>query len=203
MHPTYAALVAVTLGGAALLGCGCRKAAEPTGRSTAHETHTEESTMTLTLTSRVFSPNETIPRRFTGDGSDFSPPLAWSVRSMPEGTRELALICDDPDAPRPQPWVHWVLYKIPADCACLPENIPNTETLEQPKGALQGRNSWGNPGYGGPAPPKGHGLHHYHFKLFALDTELDLRPGLTKDELLSAMKGHILATGELVGTYQR
>jgi len=159
--------------------------------------------MTIPLTSRVFGPGETIPKRFTGDGSDFSPPLAWSVRNLPEGTKELALICDDPDAPRPRPWVHWVLYRIPADCGALCENVPNTEALDSPQGAVQGRNSWGNFGYGGPAPPRDHGLHHYHFTLYALDAELAVRPGLTKDELLAAMKGHVLATGELVGTYQR
>ena len=203
MRGTRAALVAAAMGGAAVLGGGCEKAAGPSAQPAAQETSKEEPTMALTLTSRVFGPTETIPKRFTGDGSDFSPPLAWPVRNLPEGTKELALICDDPDAPRPQPWVHWVLYKIPADCAGLSEDIPRTETLDQPRGALQGKNSWGNFGYGGPAPPKGHGLHHYHFKLFALDTELNVRPGLTKDELLSAMKSHVLATGELVGTYQR
>jgi Raf kinase inhibitor-like YbhB/YbcL family protein len=115
------------------------------------------------------------------------------------------LIVDDPDAPIAEPWVHWVIYKIPGSATGLKEGIPRQEKLDDPKGALQGKNTWpsGNLGYRGPAPPRGHGVHHYHFKLYALDAELDLKPGLDKKALLAAMAGHILAQGELIGTFQR
>ncbi len=157
--------------------------------------------MNLTIQSPAFADNAVIPKRFTGDGEDVSPQLRWS--DLPDGVKELALIVDDPDAPTPEPWVHWVIYKIPATATGLPENIAKTAALTAPEGALQGKNSWGNIGYGGPAPPRGHGVHHYHFKLYALDTALSVQSGLTKTQLLAAMTGHILAEGELVGTYQR
>lgn len=159
--------------------------------------------MTLTIQSSAFANNEVIPKRFTGDGEDISPPLSWS--GVPDGAKEMALICDDPDAPSPQPWVHWVIYKIPSGTTSLEEGILRTATLTTPQGVMQGANSWGsgNVGYRGPAPPPGHGVHHYHFKLYALDAALDVSPGVTKEQLLSAMEGHVLAQGELVGTYQR
>jgi len=157
--------------------------------------------MALTIDTPAFDHHARVPVRYTGDGDDVSPPLAWS--GLPDGTKELALICDDPDAPTPQPWVHWLLYKIPADATGLPENVPGLERLTQPAGALQGKNSWGRIGYGGPAPPRGHGLHHYHFTVYALDAILDAQPGLDKKQLLSAMQEHILGQGEIIGTYQR
>ncbi len=157
--------------------------------------------MSLTIQSPAFASNGAIPKRFTGDGEDISPQLTWS--GVPEGVKALALIVDDPDAPTPEPWVHWLIYNIPAAAAGLPQNIAKTPTLAAPEGALQGKNSWGKVGYGGPAPPPGHGVHHYHFKLYALDTVLSVQSGLTKAQLLSAADGHILAQGEFVGTYQR
>lgn len=157
--------------------------------------------MSIEIRSTAFSAGERVPRRYTGDGEDISPPLTWS--GLPDGVKELALICDDPDAPRPEPWVHWVIYKIPAGAAGLPENVAKTATLSEPAGARQGKNSWNKTGYGGPAPPPGHGTHHYHFKLYALDAPLDLSPGVDKKALLAAMKDRVLAQGELVGTYQR
>ncbi|MGE5194607.1 MAG: YbhB/YbcL family Raf kinase inhibitor-like protein [Deltaproteobacteria bacterium] len=158
--------------------------------------------MTIILQSPAFKQNHLIPRKYTGDGADVSPELSWS--GIPPAARELALIVDDPDAPTPEPWVHWVLYKIPPNTPDLAEHVVPALRVPQPAGALQGQNSWPKGiGYRGPAPPKGHGLHHYHFRLYALDTPLDLKPGAEKQELLAAMKGHILAQGELVGTYQR
>lgn len=157
--------------------------------------------MTLTVTSSAFAAGETIPRKYTGDGEDVSPPLAFS--GLPDGTQSIALICDDPDAPTPQPWVHWVIYNIPGDVASLDEGVPNDEQLDKPRGACQGTNSWGTIGYGGPAPPRGHGVHHYHFRVYALDADLSLNPGLEKAALLKAISGHVLAEGELVGTYSR
>lgn len=155
----------------------------------------------MEIRSEAFGNNQTIPRKYTGDAEDISPPLSWS--QVPANTKELALIMDDPDAPRPQPWVHWVIYKIPAGVTNMPENIPTEKRLENPRGAVQGLNTWEKIGYGGPAPPKGHGIHHYHFKLYALDSPLDLDAGETKESLLQAMQGHILAQSEWIGTYQR
>jgi Raf kinase inhibitor-like YbhB/YbcL family protein len=155
----------------------------------------------ISIRSSAFSDRHSIPRRHTGDGEDLSPTLSWS--NLPAGTQELALIVDDPDAPRAEPWVHWVIYKIPADVVELAEGVPPTDHPDVPAGAVQGKNTWGTVGYRGPAPPKGHGVHHYHFKLYALDAPLDLKSGLDKHALMIAMSGHILGYGELVGTYQR
>jgi len=157
--------------------------------------------MTIIMTSDAFDSGQAIPKQYTGDGGNVSPPLSWS--SLPEGVKELALIADDPDAPGREPWVHWVIYKIPTDAPGLSKGIPASPNPSTPDGALQGRNSWGSIGYGGPAPPKGHGVHHYHFKLYALDTALTVEPGLDKSGLLKAMSAHIIAQGVLVGTYQR
>jgi Raf kinase inhibitor-like YbhB/YbcL family protein len=149
--------------------------------------------MAIEVASPVFDQGGAIPAKHTGVGQDLSPALNWY--GLPEGTREIALVCEDPDAPRPEPWVHWVLYKIPADHTGVPEG--DTE------GALEGENDFGRRGYGGPLPPKGHGVHHYHFKVYALDIKLEAAVGLTKDQLLEAMEGYVLDEGELVGTYER
>jgi Raf kinase inhibitor-like YbhB/YbcL family protein len=161
------------------------------------ETPTGDAAMTIELTSTAFQPGAAIPKQYTGDGEDKSPPLRWS--EPPSGTKSLALICDDPDAPRGT-WVHWVLYNLPAQARELEEGVPTTETLGN--GAKQGKNDFGNIGYGGPAPPKGK-PHRYFFKLYALDTALDLPPGATKAQLVNAMKGYTLAEGQLMGTYGR
>jgi len=160
--------------------------------------------MSITVSSSAFAEGERIPKPFTGDGQDVSPPLRWE--GIPEGAKELALICDDPDAPTAEPWVHWVIYKLPAALREFPQGMPAGARLDKPLAALQGRNSWNagrTIGYRGPAPPPGHGVHHYHFRLYALDCELAVNPGLDKKTLLRAMDGHVLAEGELVGTYQR
>lgn len=155
----------------------------------------------INVQSSAFENGQRIPTRFTGEGENISPPLSWS--DVPEGTKELALIVDDPDAPLAEPFVHWVIYKIPANVRELKQDIPDMPTLSSPNGALQGKNSSGGIGYIGPMPPKGHGVHHYHFKLYALDESLDLDPGMDKKSLLAAIKDHVLAEGELIGTYQR
>lgn len=147
----------------------------------------------MQLTSTAFEANATIPTKHTGEGEDVSPGLAWT--GAPEGTQEFALICDDPDAPVPEPWIHWVIYKIPGDRDNLTEG--------EKSGLPEGITGWGEPGYRGPMPPPGHGVHRYFFKLYALDAALDLAPGATKAELLAAMEGHVLAEGELIGTYER
>lgn len=160
--------------------------------------------MNITLSSNAFQPGKRIPDKFTGEGADVSPALTWD--GVPDGTRELALICDDPDAPQADPWVHWIFYGLNATVRSLPENLPAGTRLSTPVALLQGRNSWTtgrSTGYRGPLPPHGHGTHHYHFKLYALDAPLSLNPGIDKPALLAAMQGHILATGELIGTYSR
>jgi Raf kinase inhibitor-like YbhB/YbcL family protein len=149
--------------------------------------------VTIEVSSPAFESGATIPKRHTGEGEDVCPPLEWS--SLPQGTKEIAIICDDPDAPTQKPFVHWVLYKIPVAQKGLPEGGI--------QGALEGINDFGERGYDGCMPPQGHGVHHYHFKVYALDTELDARVGLRKDDLLAAMEGHVLDEGELVGTYER
>lgn len=160
--------------------------------------------MAIELASDAFTHHAEIPRKYTGDGQDVSPPLRWE--GVPSNAREFALICDDPDAPSPEPWVHWVLYKIPVDVLSLAEGVPAKAKLEHPQGALQGLNSWPSGrtvGYRGPAPPRGHGTHHYHFRIYALDVPLHLPPKSDKQALLDAMKGHVLDEGELIGIYER
>ena len=152
--------------------------------------------MALVITSSAFSEGQSIPTRYTCDGPDVSPDLAWS--GVPEEAASLALICDDPDAPMGT-WVHWVLFNVPADADRLPAEIPPDATLEN--GACHGTNDFGKLGYGGPCPPGG--THRYFFKLYALDTGLDLDSGISKAQLLEAIEGHILDEGQLMGTYKR
>jgi len=152
--------------------------------------------MDIRITSGAFEQGGKIPVKYTCDGQDVSPPLSWE--GVPEGTKALAIICDDPDAPMGT-WVHWVLFNIPPGVTELPENVPAQPTLEN--GAVHGINDFRNYGYGGPCPPGG--THRYFFKIYALDAKVDLKPGATKAQLLDAMEGHILGKGELMGTYSR
>jgi Raf kinase inhibitor-like YbhB/YbcL family protein len=157
--------------------------------------------MTLHLESSAFTAGGEIPARHTCDGADVSPPLTWV--DPPQGTKSFALVVDDPDAPDPDAprtvWVHWVVYDIPAEARSLPEAVRKNADL--PKGARMGRNDWGKAAWGGPCPPRGR--HRYFHKLYALDVALGDRSALTKKELEAAMKGHVLARVELVGTYER
>ena len=152
--------------------------------------------MSFELTSTAFGNGDLIPTKYTCDDQDISPPLEW--RDPPEGTRSFALICDDPDAPVGT-WVHWVLYNLPASTRDLPEAVPSDSDLSD--GGRHGQNSWRRPGYGGPCPPGG--THRYFFKLYALDAELDLAAGASKEQLLAAMNGHELASTETMGMYSR
>lgn len=160
--------------------------------------------MGIRLTSTAFRNGEPIPKRYTGEGDDVSPPLSWS--DLPEGTKELVLTCDDLDALTPEPWVHWLIYKIAADVTGLPEDLPKRRHLKYPPGALQGKNSWPTGqtiGYRGPWPPPGHTTHHYYFTLYALEVHLPVEPGRDKKFLLEMMSGHVLERGQLIGTYRR
>jgi hypothetical protein len=150
----------------------------------------------MEIKSKAFEEGGMIPKKYTCDGMDVSPPLMWA--SVPEGTKSLALICDDPDAPRGT-WVHWVIFDIPVETRELPENIPPQRTLAN--GAKQGINDFRKIGYGGPCPPGG--TNRYYFKLYALDTKINLESGATKAELLKAMEGHILSESQLMGRYKR
>ena len=160
--------------------------------------------MTIQVTSSAFAQGHPIPKKYTGEGADVSPPLSWT--GIPAGTKELVLICDDPDAPMSEPWVHWVIYKMPANTQGLPEGVPRKPRLKDPPGAMQGRNSWPASeaiGYRGPMPPPGHGVHHYYFKLYALDAALPMQSGMDKKKVLDAIHDHILAEAVLMGTYER
>jgi len=155
----------------------------------------ETASATLDLTSADFAAGATIPKMFTCDGGDSSPALAW--KAPPAGTQSFALIADDPDAPVGT-WVHWVVFNIPATLRALPQNFPKDE--QSADGTRQGKNDFDKIGYGGPCPPPGK-AHRYFFKVYALDTKLNLNPGSTKKELEGAMQGHILARGEYLGRY--
>ena len=171
--------------------CSC----EPKDKSVSKK-QSGEKTMELKITSRAFSDGALIGPKYTADGANFSPPLAWT--GVPETAKSLALINDDPDAPMGT-WVHLVVYNIPADIASFDENIPPDPTL--PNGAMQGKTDFGRIGYGGPAPPSG--THRYYFKLYALDAVLDLPAGATKAQLETAMKNHIIEQTQIIVKYKR
>ena len=157
--------------------------------------------MNLKLTSTTFTHDGEIPTRHTCEGEDVSPPLGW--QGAPAETKSFVLIVDDPDAPDPEKpkmtWVHWVLFNIPPGARGLPGEISPDAALEN--GARHGTNDFGRLGYGGPCPPGG--THRYFFKLYALDTRLDLASGITKAQLVDAMEGHVLAEAQLMGKYKR
>lgn len=153
--------------------------------------------MNLKLSSPAFAAGAAIPVKHTCDGPDLSPALRWTEPAA--GTQSFALIADDPDAPVGT-WVHWVLYDLPPSTRSLEENVPKHERLTA--GGTHGVNDFGRIGYGGPCPPPGK-PHRYFFKLYALDAKLDLKPGANKAAVEHAMQGHILAQGELMGTYKR
>jgi Raf kinase inhibitor-like YbhB/YbcL family protein len=161
---------------------------------------TELAAMALAITSPAFTANGSIPTQYTCEGADISPGLNWT--GVPEGTKSLALIVDDPDAPDPaapkRTWVHWVLYNLPPSANGLPEGV---KPASLPSGTKEGLNDWKRTGYGGPCPPVGR--HRYFHKLYALDTALEGLRNPTKADLEKAMAGHVLARGELIGTYER
>ena len=150
-------------------------------------------TVSLEVRSSSFPSGGPIPRKYTKEGEDLSPALEWS--GAPAAAKAFAVIMDDPDVPLANPFVHWVAYGIAGDAHALPEAAKT--------GFVAGKNHFGALGYGGPMPPPGSGPHHYHFKVYALDAEVDPAPGKSKGELLESMEGHVLATGEVVGTYER
>jgi Raf kinase inhibitor-like YbhB/YbcL family protein len=179
----WAVIALVTLGACANAGSGEQA---PAGNDNA-----------LRLRSSAFPNDGAIPAAYTCDGEDKSPPLSWAVPAA--SAQSLALIVDDPDAPVGT-WVHWVLFNLPPTTIALPEDVPADASIAG--GAVHGSNSWNQVGYGGPCPPKG-STHRYFFKLYALDTTLDLNPGASKSDVEQEIAGHILAQGQLVGRYGR
>jgi Raf kinase inhibitor-like YbhB/YbcL family protein len=153
--------------------------------------------MSFHLSCPRFGAGETIPREFTGEGADHSPPLNWTY--PPAGTQSFALVCEDPDAPRGT-WIHWVLFNIPAEQRSLEEHVPALEEL--PTTARHGITDFKTYGYGGPAPPPGK-PHRYFFRLYALDSLLKLPAGSTRSQLTAEMNGHILGEATLMGVYKR
>ena len=150
----------------------------------------------MQIQSSAFTESQSIPQKYTFDGQDVSPQLTWT--GAPQGAKTFAVIADDPDAPAGT-WVHWVIFNLPAQTSSLPEAVPKTNSAA---GGTQGKNDFGNIGYGGPCPPPGK-AHRYFFKLYALDTTVNLQAGARKQELERAMQGHVLGQAALMGTYQR
>jgi Raf kinase inhibitor-like YbhB/YbcL family protein len=146
----------------------------------------------MKLKSSAFEEGDPIPRKHAGEGEDVSPALSFDP---PDGARELLLEVDDPDAPREKPWVHWLVAGIPGDATSLPEGAKD--------GLVMGRNDWGRTSWGGPMPPPRHGVHHYYFRVHALRAPSGLEHGFTQDELRAAIKGKVLETAQLMGTYER
>jgi len=175
---------------ACLVFCSCKDTGEVNSKETGEEMSK------IIITSKAFKEGGMIPEKYTCNGKDVSPPLAWE--SVPGEAKSLALICEDPDAPAGT-WVHWVLYNLSSGIKEFAENVPTDKTLSN--GATQGTNDFGNIGYDGPCPPGG--THRYYFKLYALDTNLGVEAGITKSQLLKSIKGHILAEGQLMGRYER
>jgi len=157
----------------------------------------------IVVESPTLKANQTIPRDYTADGRNVSPPLTWS--GVPAAAKELAVVLEDPDAGNPPPFVHWVMYKIPPAAKGVPEGISIDPAAPMPgeiAGAIQGVSGFRRPIYRGPAPPPGK-VHHYHFVVYALDADLGLKPGLTRADLLAAIQGHVIGQGELIALYER
>lgn len=155
----------------------------------------------MQLTSPAFANQQPIPKKYAQEGENISPPLVW--RDVPPGTKELALIVDDPDAPDEDPFVHWVAYHIASNAQTLPEGASGAKVGNKGMIGAQGENSYQHMRYDGPNPPEQHGIHHYRFQLYALDAPIHVQGKLDKETLMAAMSGHVLTECELVGTYKR
>lgn len=151
-----------------------------------------EETRTIDVTSTAFTDGGSLPVTFTADGAGVAPPIAWS--NIPDGARSVVLIVEDPDAPFPKPFAHWLVYSLPVTAGSI---------ASSPAGGREGKNSMLKTGYTPAAPPAGHGMHHYHFQVFALDVVLELGEGAGRSALLDAMRNRVIAWGEIVATYER
>src|SRR6266498_4582523 len=181
-----------------ILISSCAYSPTKTSETPTVQTQATEVNMSLEITSNAFANGQSIPVKYSCVGKNISPALAWN--EPPAGTQSFALIVDDPDAPMGT-WVHWVLFNIPISERNLKEDLPITGKNTDPNAIYVGKNSSGNTRYDGPCPPSG--THRYYFKLYALDTTINLLPGATKEQVLNAMKGHVLAQGELMGTFSK
>ncbi len=190
-------VIAVALAALMIVSMAYAQRPPATDNAKVSENMMESKVKLLEVTSPAFEDNDRIPVRYTADGDDMSPPLRW--QGAPEGVAEYAVICEDPDAPGGI-FTHWVIYNIPAGYDHLDDGIMQVSELDN--GAMQGKNSFGKIGYGGPSPPKGK-PHHYIFTVYELDAKLDLPAEITKDELRKAMEGHIISQGKLTGLYGR
>jgi len=200
MRFVYAILIALIL-----VGCAAEKERIVEEKALPEETETvaiteSEAVKEISLkVESVFSNGGKIPSKYTCDGADVSPPL--QINGISGEAKTIALIVDDPDAPAGV-FTHWVIWNIPAEkIVSIPENLPKSPEIDEPVIALQGKNNFGKIGYNGPCPPSGE--HRYFFKVYVLDTELNLNPGITKDELLKAIEGHVIQYAELYGVYSR
>jgi Raf kinase inhibitor-like YbhB/YbcL family protein len=173
---------------------GCSRESQPVPANVSAQPAQQQQSQ-MKVESAAFKEGQPIPRQYTCDGINISPPLEWS--GVPKSAKTIAIIADDPDAPAGT-WVHWVLYNLLAQNIGLVENVPATGELKA--GGFQGKNSFGKLGYGGPCPPSG--THRYFFKVYAVDAELPLKAGVTKADLETAMQGHIVAQAQLMGTYR-
>ncbi|BAA30372.1 198aa long hypothetical protein [Pyrococcus horikoshii OT3] len=182
--PIMKSLIPIVLATLVILGMGCIGGGEEK--------------MSLKVSS-VFGNNEFIPAKYTCEGVDINPPL--KIEGLSDNVKSLVIIVDDPDAPMGT-FTHWIAWNIPPVTE-IPEGIPKQGEVDKPIHIIQGRNDFGRIGYNGPCPPRGHGVHHYHFKVYALDTTLNLKPGASRKELEKAMEGHVIQYGELVGLYER
>jgi len=157
---------------------------------------------TVVVTSDAFTDGGPLPRRYAKEGDNVSPPLRFA--NLPPGTREVVVLCEDPDAPMPHPYLHWLAYRIEPGTTELPEGITQgAEVAEPMPHARQAKNANGHLGYDGPAPPPGHGVHHYHFQVFALGRPLEVSASPSRGEIVDGMRGYVIGYGEIVGTYER
>src|SRR6266516_7598478 len=187
----------ITMGSLSLsiLACSCAKQPQSVSNQANVPTANQNQATSIKVTSTAFKEGEAIPSQYTCDGVNISPPLEWTPTP---GAKTLAIVCDDPYAPAGT-WTHWLVYNLPGATMGLIENMPAQEKVGG--GSLQGTNDFGKVGYGGPCPPKR--THRYFFKVYALDSELPLKPAATKDQLMKAMEGHVIAHGQLAGLYSR
>jgi Raf kinase inhibitor-like YbhB/YbcL family protein len=202
-------LVAIVLA-VALMGCGRAQPPQENAMPQATPPHSGESLSLARVTPRnpaariqmvsdALGADGAIDLRHSAYGDNLSPPLRWTPV---EGAGAYAIVLEDPDAPTAHPFVHWMIWNIPGQSSSLPEGVPNTRVLVSPQGAVQAKNEAGSFGYFGPRPPQGHGVHHYHFQIFALDGPLTVSPDIDLRALVDAIKGRVLADGELVGTFE-
>jgi Raf kinase inhibitor-like YbhB/YbcL family protein len=197
LAPLPLALLVPVIG---ILAAGCRSNTPPEMQNISYNIAATDGPVVIHVRSDNFDERREIPEEHSAYHEGVSPPLGWS--GLPPFTRSVVLMVEDPDSKNPKPFVHWLVYNIPANVDDLPQGVPPGPTVPDIGLAAQGQNSAGSVGYFGPKPPTGDPAHHYHFQVFAIDRILDLPPGATRAQLLHAMNGHVVGKGDLVGTYR-